>query len=247
MPASAVHPIEADHSTAPANGGLPPHQRSPAPNDPGASADLWIGRGHTWLTLDKIRGLALRGTGARDAGWDIATEQDHMAQDSTHIEGTVKALARLRDEHEQKASSLQRIMDRFTQRAASPGFLISFTGILIFWAGVNSALLWLGKTPFDGPPFFWMQGAVSLVALYMTVLILATQRRENELASHHEHLTLELAILSEQKTAKIIALLEELRQDHPDIHDRIDQEAVALSEPTDPQLVLETIKKRGAN
>jgi uncharacterized membrane protein len=81
----------------------------------------------------------------------------------------------------------------------------------------------------------------------LTVLILATQRRENELASHHEHLTLELAILSEQKSAKIIALLEELRQDHPDIHDRIDREAAALSEPTDAQSVLETIKKRSAN
>jgi hypothetical protein len=56
-----------------------------------------------------------------------------------------------------------------------------------------------------------------------------------------------LAILSEQKTAKIIALLEELRQDHPDIHDRIDREAAALSEPADPQPVLETIKKRSAN
>jgi uncharacterized membrane protein len=88
-----------------------------------------------------------------------------------------------------------------------------------------------------------MQGAVSLAALYTTVLILATQRRENELASHHEHLTLELAILSEQKTAKIISLLEELRVDHPDIHDRIDDEATAMSAPTDPQSVLETIKK----
>jgi uncharacterized membrane protein len=88
-----------------------------------------------------------------------------------------------------------------------------------------------------------MQGAVSLAALYMTVLILATQRRENELASHHEHLTLDLAILSEQKTAKIISLLEELRQDHPDIHDRIDDEAVAMSEPVDPQSVLQTIKR----
>jgi uncharacterized membrane protein len=88
-----------------------------------------------------------------------------------------------------------------------------------------------------------MQGLVSLAALYMTVLILATQRRENELTSHHEHLTLELAILSEQKTAKVIALLEELRQDHPDIHDRVDREAVALSEPADTQSVLDTIKK----
>jgi uncharacterized membrane protein len=81
--------------------------------------------------------------------------------------------------------------------------------------------------------------AVTLAALYMTVLILATQRRENELASHHEHLTLDLAILSEQKTAKIISLLEELRQDHPDIHDRIDDEAAAMSEPVD----LQTIKR----
>jgi uncharacterized membrane protein len=88
-----------------------------------------------------------------------------------------------------------------------------------------------------------VQGAVSLAALYTTVLILAAQRRENELASHHEHLTLELAILSEQKTAKIISLLEELRVDHPDIHDRIDDEAAAMSAPTDPQSVLETIKK----
>ena len=61
--------------------------------------------------------------------------------------------------------------------------------------------------------------------------------------THHEHLTLELAILSEQKTAKIISLLEELRVDHPDIHDRIDDEAAAMSAPTDPRSVLETIKK----
>jgi uncharacterized membrane protein len=116
--------------------------------------------------------------------------------------------------------------------------------VLVSWIGLNTILLSIGRRPLDEPPFFWMQGAVSLAALYMTVLILATQRRENELASHHEHLTLELAILSEQKTAKIISLLEELRQDHPDIHDRIDDEAAAMSEPADPQSVLETIKRQ---
>jgi uncharacterized membrane protein len=170
-----------------------------------------------------------------------------MAKDSTHAESTLQTLAQLRAEHERKATSLQRVMGRLTGRAAGPGFVIFLTAIVVVWIGVNSALLFLGKKPLDEPPFFWMQGAVSLAALYMTVLILATQRRENELASHHEHLTLELAILSEQKTAKIIALLEELRQDHPDIHNRIDDEAAALAEPTDPQSVLETIKRRSAN
>ena len=162
---------------------------------------------------------------------------------STHLDDTVQAIARLRAEHDRKATALQRIVEGLTGRAGSPGFVVLLTLIVVFWIGLNSALLLLGRRPLDGPPFFWMQGAVSLAALFMTVLILATQRRENELASHHEHLTLDLAILSEQKTAKIISLLEELRQDHPDIHDRIDDEAVAMSEPVDPQSVLQTIKR----
>jgi uncharacterized membrane protein len=162
---------------------------------------------------------------------------------STHIQDAVQAIARLRVEHDRKTTPLQRIVGGLTGRAGSPEFVVLLTFVLVAWIGLNSALLFLGRRPIDAPPFFWMQGAVSLAALYMTVLILATQRRENELASHHEHLTLELAILSEQKTAKIISLLEELRQDHPDIHDRIDDEAVAMSEPANPQSVLETIKK----
>jgi uncharacterized membrane protein len=88
-----------------------------------------------------------------------------------------------------------------------------------------------------------MQGAVALAALYMTVFILTTQRREDELASRHEQLTLELAMLSEQKAAKIIALLEELREDHPEIRDRVDKEAVAMSSPADSRSILEALKQ----
>jgi hypothetical protein len=39
-------------------------------------------------------------------------------------------------------------------------------------------------------------------------------------------------MLSEQKAAKIISLLEELREDHPEIRDRVDKEAAAMSSPT---------------
>ena len=51
---------------------------------------------------------------------------------------------------------------------------------------------------------------MSLVSLYIVVLILATQQCEYQLAQLREQLTLELAILSEQKTAKVIQLLEEV-------------------------------------
>jgi uncharacterized membrane protein len=52
---------------------------------------------------------------------------------------------------------------------------------------------------------------------------------------------LELAILSEQKTAKIVALLEELRRDSPAIHDRVDEQAEVMARPADPRSVIEAI------
>ncbi len=55
---------------------------------------------------------------------------------------------------------------------------------------------------------------------------------------------LELVILSEQKTAKIIELIEELRRDDPHIRNRLDDEATALSAPAEPQAVLKAIKSK---
>jgi uncharacterized membrane protein len=70
------------------------------------------------------------------------------------------------------------------------------------------------------------------------VLILTTQRRDDQLASYRAQLTIELAILSEQKSAKIISLLEEQRRDHPHLENRADNEAAAMAEAADPQAVL---------
>ena len=48
--------------------------------------------------------------------------------------------------------------------------------------------------------------ALSLASLYMVLLVYATQRRDDQLAERREQLTLELALLNEQKTAKLIEL-----------------------------------------
>ena len=101
----------------------------------------------------------------------------------------------------------------------------------------------VGRWAFDRPPFAWLELLISLTALYIAILILSTQRRDDELASLREQLTLELAILSDQKAAKIIELLEELRQDHPSIRNRADPEAQAMSSPADPQSVLDALKQ----
>ena len=54
-------------------------------------------------------------------------------------------------------------------------------------------------------------------------------------------LTLQLAILAEQKNAKIIQMLDDLRRDHPEIQDRVDDDAKAMSTPADPGAVVKAI------
>lgn len=159
-----------------------------------------------------------------------------------HVEDTVQAVARFHAKHEADATALQRVIERLTRRAGRPGFIALLTVFVIGWIGLNLGLIAAGRPPLDEPPFFWLQGAVTLTALYMTVLILTTQRREDKLAGLRDQLTLELSILSEQKSAKIIGLLEELRRDDPNISDRPDEHADALSKPADPNAVLDALK-----
>lgn len=114
---------------------------------------------------------------------------------------------------------------------------------IVGWISLNLAVAWRGGVPFDPPPFPWLQGAASVVAVYIAALILTTQRREDELARHRDQLTLELAILGERKSAKIIGLLEELRRDSPLVEDRVDDDATALAKPADPGAVLNAIEE----
>jgi hypothetical protein len=59
-------------------------------------------------------------------------------------------------------------------------------------------------------------------------------------------MSLELAILSEQKLAKVIQLLEESRRDNPLLDNRVDASANAMAMPADP-LSLSHIVKRKRN
>jgi uncharacterized membrane protein len=163
-----------------------------------------------------------------------------------HIEATIRSVAQFHAEHHQNATPLQRVVDRITGLLGRPRFIGVLTVIAAGWISLNLLAAALGYRPIDQPPFSGLGLVVSLVSLYMVVLILATQQRESQLAQLREQLTLELAILSEQKTAKMIQLLEESRLDNPLIRNRVDHAAEAMAQPADPLSVLDAIKKAHA-
>ena len=158
-----------------------------------------------------------------------------------HIEETVQAIARVQAQHESEATPIERLVERITAAIGRPAFLAWLALAVAVWALGNVLSGRFGHAPIDPPPFSWMQGAITLAALCVTVIILASQRRADKLAGLRAQLTLELAILGEQKTAKVIELLEEIRRDNPLLADRHDPEAAEMATPADPEAVLEAI------
>lgn len=156
----------------------------------------------------------------------------------------LQALRRLRSRHEDSARTSHRVAGAITKRLTSPFFFGAFAVIVAVWILTNIALQAAGLPTPDPPPFPGLNSAVSLLSLFVVIVVLATQRRDEELAQLHQQLTLQLALLGEQKTAKLIALIEALRKDHPAIPDRHDAEAQAMAQPANPEAVLDAMNAR---
>jgi len=168
---------------------------------------------------------------------------DSTLMSAVQFEESVQAISDLHGRHYRKATPFQRLLDGVVAKLSHPAMLMILTFAIICWISINLALAWGGGHPFDPPPFQWLQGFASVTAVYIAALILTTQRREDGLARHRDQLTLELAILGERKSAKIIELLEELRRDNPLVKDRIDDDAAAMAKPADPGAVLNAIEE----
>jgi len=160
------------------------------------------------------------------------------------INANIDAVVALHAFAEQQVDTHQRTVESLTAWLGRPQF---FYGILVgvgLWMLVNSVGPLFGLKQRDDPPFFWMQGAIGLGALLMTSVILITQNRQGKLAERREQLELQMSMLTEQRTAKIIDLLEELRRDMPSVRNRVDLEAEALTKTVDPHEVLATLESR---
>jgi len=174
---------------------------------------------------------------------DSAQMSDGAPLPPSQIEETIAAIARLQAEHRRDATPLQHAVERVTAFIGRTAFVGGLTLVLLFWIGGNVLAQQLRLPMFDAPPFNWLQGAAEVLALYITIFILGTQRRETELSDLREQLNLELVITNERKTAKVIQLLEELRRDLPQVFNRDDHEAAAMARPANPETMLEAIKE----
>lgn len=153
---------------------------------------------------------------------------------AAHEADSVEAVAALHREHHAAASRVQRAIDRTTRALGRPAPAIALLGAFAVWASVG---LTVARGHVERPIFGWLELTATLAAIALALLILVSQRRADELAERRAQLTLQLALLADRRSAKIIALLEELRRDEPDVADRVDAESEAMAKPVDAQAV----------
>lgn len=166
-----------------------------------------------------------------------ASATDGLAE---HVSESVEALTAFHREHYRSASPLQKGVDGITDLLGRPMVLVLVVAAVGLWAG---SVGWRFGGRIDRPEFAWLELAATLAALLIAILILVTQRREDRLAERRAQLTLELALIADKKTAKLISLLEELRRDQPDVADRPDAESEEMATPADPGAVLAAIEE----
>ena len=139
---------------------------------------------------------------------------------------------------ELKRSVSQRHAESISRVIGRPVFLVAILVFVAIWVGVNLVSIATGMASFDAAPFYWLQGLIGLASLLTTTVVLIKQNRVSKLSEQRDHLDLKVALLIEQKTAKLIDLVEELRRDLPNVQNRQDSGAVAMQQPISPEGVL---------
>jgi uncharacterized membrane protein len=159
------------------------------------------------------------------------------------VNQNIGTIAEFYERHEEHASATQKVVEKIARFLGSPGYVIANLVLMVVWIATNLGAEELGWKTFDEPPFFWLQGLIGLNAFIISTTVLIRQNRMSRLADHHAHLDLQVNLLTEEKTSKIIALLEELRHDLPNVRDKTDREADELAKHADAKAVLSAIER----
>ena len=163
-----------------------------------------------------------------------------VSEDVAH---NIETIAHIHAEAEHRVGRHQRAIEKLTSALGRPQSLYAIATGVVLWISYNLAAPSLGLTRVDAPPFFWLQGVVSLCALLMTTVILTTQRRQARRTAQRDHLDLQVNLVAEQKIAKLISLIEELRRDLPSVRDRVDPVAQAMTEAVDTNAMVSALER----
>lgn len=161
-----------------------------------------------------------------------------------HARHGLESVAVIHERMQQAVGRHHRVIERATKQIGQPRVLYVIVSVAILWMLGNVLARHWGLPFADGPPFAGLQCAVSISALVLTTMVLTTQNRHAHAAESRSHLELQVSLLGEQRMAKLIELVEELRRDLPNVRNRVDAVANDMKDPVDANDLVDAIERR---
>ena len=152
----------------------------------------------------------------------------------------IRTIARLEQEAIDTRSRGEKVSDVFTRFMGSMTFAVVHLIWLGTWFVVNLGAI-PGIEPFDPFPFGILTLIVSTEGVFLAIFVLISQNRMGRLANQRSHLNLQISLLAEQETTKILQRLKSI-SDHLGIAEA-DEEVRRLSESTHLEVLAEELKK----
>lgn len=160
---------------------------------------------------------------------------------SEQVIKNIETIIGFQTKQEQKLPLRDRIIEKIASFFGKSEFLYLQLIFFLSWAICSHIAPQL--LPFNLPRFNLQDMGIDIASLLIATGVLVQQTRQDKLAEQRSHLGLQINLLTEQKIAKLIKLIEELRADDPSIRDREDWEAEIMQQATDPQVVLDILQE----
>lgn len=120
----------------------------------------------------------------------------------------IEAIAQLEQEFSRQRTWMDRISDRVTAFVGSLQFVLAHALVILGWVLLNAFLPSAAR--FDPYPFNFLNLTLAIEAVLLSTFVLMSQNRQNHQADRWAHLDLQVSLLAEQETTKMLQMLQKL-------------------------------------
>ena len=157
------------------------------------------------------------------------------------VDRNISALLEQSREDARQESTQDRIAGRITDFAGSMRFVYLHLVLFGGWIVIN--LGWVPIIPAWDPTMVVLAMLASVEAIFISTFVLITQNRMAEADSRRADLNLQISLLSEHETTRLIALVSKIAE-RLDVRSEVDEEIEDLKRDIDPQALLTEIENR---
>ena len=158
------------------------------------------------------------------------------------VQRNIASIAELEQEFSRQRSTVACLSDKVSSVASSPFFFLGHLAWFAGWILLNTVNCY-GIKHFDPYPFSFLGLCISSEAALLAMFVLMSQQRQTRQAEQWAHAGLQVGMLSEQETTKMLQMLQSISHHLGMKNVRLDRELNEMVKETPIVAVMQELEK----